>query len=87
MFLNRLMVALLLAWPISIAAVAADDGALARELDVLAQAKLSKMPAQIDVLAAMDDSRIPAVLNALLDRFDGVNGEFPLGYRIDNILP
>ena len=67
MFLNRLIVALLLAWPISIAAVAADDGALARELDVLAQAKLSKMPAQIDVLAAMDDSRITPILNALLD--------------------
>ena len=67
MFLNRLIVGLLLVWSISMAAVAGDDGALASELDVLALAKLSKMPAQIDILAELDDPRVPAILQALLD--------------------
>ena len=65
--MNRLIIGLLLIWSTSVVAIAGDDAALARELDVLAHAKLSKMSAQIDVLTAMDDSRIPVILQELLD--------------------
>lgn len=63
----RLVITLLLMLSFNAPGFAAADDALARELDVLASSKLSKMPAQIDVLAAMDDPRIPVILQALLD--------------------
>ncbi len=47
--------------------VSADDDSLGLELGVLAQTKLSKMPAQIDVLVALDDKRVVPVLQAMLD--------------------
>lgn len=65
--LVRLVITLLLMLSFNAPGFAAADDALARELDVLASSKLSKMPAQIDVLAAMDDPRIPVILQALLD--------------------
>lgn len=61
--LFALLLVLLVSAPIS----AQTDDPLARELTVLAETRLSKLPAQIDVIAALDDARVPAVLQALLD--------------------
>jgi urea transport system permease protein len=48
-------------------AAVADENRLAQELDVLAKAKLSKLPDQIDVLVSLDDLRVEPVLQAMLD--------------------
>ncbi len=43
------------------------DDPLSLQLGVLAQTKLTKMPAQIEVLVALNDSRVVPVLQAMLD--------------------
>ncbi len=62
----RLIIALVLGCLLYSGAHAAEDP-LGYELGVLAQTKLTKMPAQIDVLVALDDDRVVAVLQAMLD--------------------
>jgi urea transport system permease protein len=67
----RLIIALVLGWLTCPVVNAADaplaDDPLGYELTVLAQAKLTKMPAQIEVLVALNDSRVVPVLQAMLD--------------------
>jgi urea transport system permease protein len=67
----RLIIALLLGCLTCPGLNAADDrladDELGRELGVLAQTKLPKMPAQIDVLVALNDTRVVPVLQAMLD--------------------
>ena len=63
----RLLIGILLVFSVNGTVLADAKNTLARELNVLAHAKLSQMPEQISVLAKMDDSRVPDILQALLD--------------------
>jgi urea transport system permease protein len=69
--LYRLIIALILGCFACPGLNAADDplgdDPLSYELGVLAQTKLTKMPAQIEVLVALNDSRVVPVLQAMLD--------------------